>query len=208
MAKGRESVIICYLEARGIYMKLSYFILLSLLFSFQFSFADKWAPDGGMSGGGGVVLPVAKLVNILDTETAEAYVKSSRQIANSYLSDKYIELKNAHGNSHQKHILGKLFSVKIDDILATTKKYKVIILDDEACVAPPNKAVDGSFEVIKKFSYICISTFSITPKVDASEFKQQVAALLIHEYTELLGHDESYAVQVQEHVLGELLKRK
>ncbi len=160
--------------------------------------------DGGMSGGGGNVLP-GKLPDApLDPEEAEDQVKASRHTAVDYLTSFKEKYQQGALPSDQASLAQKAFS-KGRDLLTISRTYRTDVEDDSPCFDFSGSPVDGSIRG-ERPNEICISSHSIAKKVHQSEIKAQSAALMIHEFSEVIGFSEDEATALQVQVYTDLMK--
>ena len=166
------------------------------------SSAHKLLEFGGVSGGGGNVISATPPVAPTDSETAEELIKKSRQFVNLYLGQKS-EKFQANQMNDQEHILYSKIFAGPKNILNAVEKISPDIEDDGPCYDYENKPVDASIANRPKNKF-CISAHSISQKVDHQEIPIQSAALMIHEYSEIVGTTEEEAVTLQTQAIEEL----
>ena len=163
------------------------FLLSSAFVSLNLS-PDEALAMGGISGGGGNVLPGKAPDSYQDPEVVEDQVRESRTLVFEYLSQQSDERSSA--------------------ILEAARQVPLHIKDDSPCFDAAGNIVDGSVAGIaqperdfgfgpRRHGRVCISALNIARKVHASELRAQAAALLIHEYAELTGSNEDQAVMLQ-----------
>lgn len=145
---------------------------------------------GGISGGGGNVLPGKAPETLQDPEQVEDEVRESHAIAIDYLSRK---------------ISGQT-DVQSIAILELARRVPPHITDDRPCFDSAGNVVDGSNATGRHRGRICISALNLARKVHPTELRAQAAALMIHEYAELAGSDEDQAVQLQTGAFKELMR--
>lgn len=155
---------------------------------------------GGMSGGGGNVFPVRVPESYQDPEQVEDSIHSSRRMAVQTLQTLQSELAVAESADP---ILSAIFALP-GDIVATSQRVKPHIEEDEPCYDRHGAPVDGSI-LSERAGRFCISAFTIAQKVHAEEIQAQAAALMIHEYSELVGASEEEAQHIQKAALNKLL---
>jgi hypothetical protein len=100
-------------------------------------------------------------------------------------------------SSHQA--FAKLFA-QPQSVFAVIEQVWPSVRDSRPCYDSAQNPVDGSVANFHEGTF-CISAYSIAQKVHRKEIPAQSAALLMHEYSELVGLTESEAVSLQSHVL-------
>lgn len=161
---------------------------------------------GGMSGGGGNVLPGRAPDAPANGELIEHAVKHSRGVAVSYLQELRLKFLNGDVSAEKRALLERAFSGS-SDLATVARGIRVEVEDDRPCFDFQDNAVDGSIRSDKP-NRICISSHSIAAKVHRSEVVAQSAALMIHEFSELIGFSEDEAVTLQSHALTDLLDHR
>ena len=187
----------------GEYLMKALYLILSVLIALnsQFSFAL----TGGVSGGGGYVINPTLPEKYQDPELVESMVKCTLKPVQDYLQKKNLEFNSGKLAENEIEIFTKIFTTPLS-IHDALKKVKLDVTDEKPCFDSENKPVDGSiFHKNKKA--VCISAKNIADKVHFNEIKAQSAALIIHEYTEVIGLTEEGAIEVQKISLDEF-KRK
>ena len=158
---------------------------------------------GGISGGGGDIIPQGTPTEFASPEQAKQYVELGAARLKTYLEKK----SQAHSKSASSlDPLDSLFdkNSKGQDIFDILTNTRVDIKESSACLDSAGHTVDGS-SVMAPDS-ICLSAMTIAQKVNADEIPEQAAALMMHEFTERLGFDDAFAVEVQSEVLQDLEK--
>ncbi len=156
-----------------------------------------WA-IGGISGGGGNIIAQGRPTVLASAEHAEDLVRTGSQQLEKYLQAKVAVRANL---ALLDDPLNQLFNKNsqgqnIFDILANSR---VDIRDSSPCLDSAGNPVDGSSVMAP--NSICLSSMRIAAKVDADEIPEQAAALMMHEFSERLGFDDGFAVEVQKQVL-------
>jgi hypothetical protein len=175
-----------------------FFLLLFLIiFTSASAIAAPVDREGGIEGGGGGTLPVSP---------ASPDLLQSRLIQNAK-RDLRLYIKSAqygyelvpHAPRPNPDKDDKMFGgpVKLFDIL---EKTDMEILLDRPCKDAFGNDVDGSVHASKPDT-ICISAFSIAPKVDEDQVLAQTEALIVHELSHILGTTENEARDLQRNAL-------
>lgn len=160
------------------------------------------AIDGGVSGGGGYVIDPKSPENYQNPEKIEKMIEYVITPLKKYLLFKNKALLQNTLNDQEKEIFTKLFNPQ-NHIIKAMDKVKMDIQDDRSCFDRFNRPVDGSI-FNKNKQQVCISAANIAEKVHHSEVSAQSAALVVHEYTEILGFEEDDAVKAQLITLNDL----
>ncbi|MBS1971082.1 MAG: hypothetical protein JSU04_12280 [Bdellovibrionales bacterium] len=161
-----------------------------------------WSFEGGVSGGGGNTLSPRAPSYPVDPETAEHMIYNARGVLKNYLTLKKQAYLVGALPIEQMAAFAPVFSAKarVED---TIEKAHLHVSDRHACKDENNNPVDGS-TITPTPNSICISAYNISRKVDVSDITPQSAALMLHEYGELVGLSEDQAVKVQSAALSEL----
>lgn len=158
---------------------------------------------GGMSGGGGKLIdptPPDKIVSV--RKVKEIIKESAEDCLKKYLVEKRNSLKQGQLNGYEAATMEKLFSHP-QNIFKVVDKTHVIIQEDTSCFDHQDEPTDGSFFNQDKKA-ICISALNISKKVHQKEIKPQSLALMMHEYSEVMGFSDDEAVHLQTTVLQDL----
>ena len=139
--------------------------------------------QGGIEGGGGGTL-IANAVGKYRIH----------QIVKDHKTDLRLILKTlsnvAYGQTATKLYGGPKTIIDILD------EVDIEVLDDRPCLDSAGTEVDGSIHASRP-NMICISAFTIAPKVIEERVKTEVLALLIHELSHFLGTTEVEARDFQ-----------
>lgn len=165
---------------------------LGLLALTAFLPAGAVASGGIIGGGGGTVNPDP--ISIYDvTHVIEQNHLDLRLLARG-LSENHSVLQMNLTPADPKLYDGPTTLV---DVIETAR---VEILSDKPCLSPTGEEVDGSAPGSFPNS-ICISAYRIAPKLNDETSRSQILALMLHEYSHLLGTDETEAEAFQRTVL-------
>ncbi|MDG0817219.1 hypothetical protein [Bdellovibrio svalbardensis] len=176
------------------------FILLSLS-------ANTWAwsgmiREGGVSGGGGNVINPQMPTSTVDPEEAEHIVKASAVYTQIFFAHAKAQFANGEASSEILPVYKKLFSGPrdLDTVLQNVRPH---VRESGPCydynMQPVDASVAGSLP-----NRFCVSAFALSRKVQADQIPVQAAALMAHEYTEIMGLDEDEAVMIQKQALQDL----
>lgn len=178
------------------------FLCICVVFSIQVTVHADQLRHGGVSGGGGNVIDPREPDRYLDPEEAEGIVESSHSIFYKYIVNKKKMFHSNQLNQTQSEVFRPVFEAP-RDIIETIHKVRVHVEDDHSCWDAQKRPVDGSI-FSKKDNSICISAFNLAQKAHVEDIPHQSAALMLHEYSELVGLSEEEAVQVQVEALSDL----
>lgn len=167
-----------------------------------FSWAQPFIREGGVSGGGGNVINPTPPQESLDGDAAEEIVKASFKYVRIYLEDKAIRYQNNQMTLKDKHLYSKLFEGQ-NNIMNAVRTVRPKVEDDHPCFDYASRPVDASV-VSRKPNTFCVSAFMLGQKVVHTEIPIQSTALMIHEYTEIVGVSEEEAVIFQTKALEDL----
>ncbi len=158
--------------------------------------------DGGMSGGGGFVISPETPDQYNSPDKVEALIeKHAEPCLQKYLINKKEKFDKGELPGHELTTLEPLLKQGV--IFKAIQNTKLIIQDDHSCFGANGEPTDGSFFKDKK-NAICISAKNIAEKVHHKELKPQTLALMMHEYSEMMGFSEDNAIGVQKIVLDDL----
>lgn len=158
--------------------------------------------QGGVSGGGGNVINPTPPDEIADSEQVEHLVKASVVYTHIYFKNVHAQYLAGEIDSDIKPVFEKLFADR-KLLKRTLSEVRPHVENERPCFDRELKPVDASI-VNSKAGRFCVSAYSVGQKVDVSEIPIQSAALMAHEYSELMGLDENEAVTVQKKALEDL----
>ena len=159
---------------------------------------------GGVSGGGGHVINPSTPETYQDPKQIEEMIKCTIKPVQAYLLKKHAEYQYGLLPADQAKAFGKVFTAP-KSIHEAFKKVKMDVPDEQSCFDYDNQPVDGSiFHENKR--QVCISAKNIADKVRIDEVKAQSGALIIHEYSEIVGLNEEEAVELQKISLEDFTK--
>lgn len=161
-----------------------------------------WSFEGGVSGGGGNTISPRAPSYPVDPETAEHMIYQARGVLRNYLMTKKQAYLVGALPIEQMAAFAPVFSAK-QKVEDTIENAQLHVSDRHACKDKNDKPVDGS-TITPTPNSICISAYNIAHKVDISDITPQSAALMLHEYGELVGLSEDQAVKIQSAALSEL----
>jgi len=163
------------------------------------------AHAGGVSGGGGNVLfPVDPQQPASRLEVRQVIVSAHRDVV-QYLQEKQEQFRAGNLDPAQRVQFSQLFEQPLN--VVEISRNKVLEIESERpCIDANGMPVDADIHADDQ-EKVCVSSFSISKKVEKGELSAQSAALLIHEFSELAGFDEDGAVQLQSMVLADFRRR-
>jgi hypothetical protein len=157
---------------------------------------------GGVSGGGGNVIDPTPPDVLPDSETVEHLVKRSYRHVRFYLENKEQQFQNGQLDPNEHGLFAKVFEGRTN-IITALDLVKPDVEDSKPCYDYEQQPVDASIATDSKNKF-CVSSYSLRQKVIRSEIPRQSTALMIHEYSEIVGTSEEDAVAIQKVVLEDL----
>ena len=161
------------------------------------------AAAGGISGGGGEVICPDRPTYYQDPEHIKDVIEQSKSKLVSYIDYKKKQLLSDELEHSEKEIIQKIFEPNKMNIHEAVNRFSVYIDDDHPCYTSDRQPVDGSI-YSKKPNSICISSATIARKVHFNQVSKQSTALMLHEYSEVVGLTEAEAVTLQKKALEEI----
>ncbi|MGZ3815135.1 MAG: hypothetical protein ACXWRZ_00595 [Bdellovibrio sp.] len=158
--------------------------------------------QGGVSGGGGNIISPKPPISLATPDAVEQMIHRSRLTLFNYISFKRSAFQKSQLSKQQMSVFAPIFesTLSIEDAI---KKIRVHVEKQKSCFDYYNRSVDGS-TLSDLPNSICISAYNISAKADSSDIPPQSLALMLHEYSELIGLNEEQAVRAQKVVLKEL----
>lgn len=156
-----------------------------------------FAHDGAGSGGGGFTSPA----NRMSVKEMGQLIGPARMHLLMYL--------NYHDQN--RHMLPEefkgLFGDEDNKNFAYMVKYRLVHVNDTTpCYDQNGKERDGSIYRNDGKQGVCISTFNLSQKIRSDAVQTQLVALMAHEYSHLLGTNETQANKIQKYVLNYMPK--
>lgn len=180
------------------------FLILSCL-AFAFGHLSLAAPMSGVSGGGGnVMYPVSPRNPALVAEV-QAKLNEARPSVAAYFEAKQALFVKGNLSPEESALFAPLFKTG-QGVVATARQTGLDIEQTTPCYDSSATPVDGSI-FSDDHGEICVSALSISKRVERADVPAQSAALLAHEFTEVLGFGEDDAVRVQAKVLADFRQR-
>lgn len=161
------------------------------------SLAAHAAPEGGMSGGGGNVIaeePVSKAVPV---ELTAKIVRHAFSHVVPYLEYKAEKLQKGEAVPNEIRML--LTKSHVRTIAAQNPPQ---VLTQKPCLDGEQTEFDATNDISRP-AVVCVSALRISKRLERDEIEAQSVALLIHEYSELVGFDDQDAIQIQRAVLSD-----
>ena len=175
------------------------FIILSSLVSFNLMAA------GGISGGGGNLITPSRPVTIQDPREVRHIILGTTNLLRKFINAQYILYNAGSMDYNTERMYSILFSHDEDNLHNVMEEISLDIPLDRLCFDQFGTAFDGSTYNQSKHS-ICISAFSIAKKCNQTEIPIQATALIMHEYSEVVGLSDEDAIVLQNQVITELNK--
>lgn len=157
---------------------------------------------GGVSGGGGNVINPTPPASEIDSELAESLIKNSMPYVKLFLKNKYEQYQNHQMSSSEAQLYAKIFEGS-KNIMKTLSQVKPAIEEHRPCFTMYGEVVDASIVSLDRRKF-CVSALTISKKVAQDEIPVQSAALMIHEYGEIVGVNEDEAIILQKQALQEM----
>jgi len=182
------------------------FILIVLAFFFISCSSDR---EEKFDGGEGVSLPGATN-EVGDISSGGGGTLPDNPVSATYIFNIIVESKRDlrvivnsehelfYNSSRETALYTKLFGGKIN-LIDVLESVDIEILMDKPCKDSVGKAVDGSVYASIP-NAICISPYSMAPKLIEERARVEVLALIVHELSHLLGTTEEEAVDLQKSV--------
>lgn len=146
--------------------------------------------EGGVNGGGGGTLPA----NPSSTYEINEIIEDSKHDLIPYIKGQLRYYDDKIAGSAERKVFGS--KPNLYDVLEDTN---IEVLQDQPCHDAYGRPTDGSIHASKPGA-ICISAFTIAPKVVSERAKVEVLALIVHELSHLLGTTEEEARTLQKGV--------
>lgn len=165
------------------------------------AFAHAERVGGVGSGGGGTTVPDPSSAD----EIAQALQEESRFVIEAWFNRQEKNYSEQPADIKAQNPLRKFFESKtgISQLLASTP---VELRMTRSCFNSVGQPVDGSIYGSREGS-LCMSPSSMAPKLSIYNYKAESFALLVHEFSHLLGADESEAVAIQKMALKDFLTK-
>ena len=157
---------------------------------------------GGMSGGGGNVLNPNPPKHALNPDRVDEMISRAFQELPAFLKRQEVKYNGGQLDSSKAAMYAKIFTGS-PNIFEAIKSRKLHIEEDASCLNSFDIAYDASIVSIEPNS-VCISAFTISKKVILHEIYPQVSALLVHEYSEVMGFDDEMAINIQTLILADI----
>lgn len=149
--------------------------------------------EGGISSGGGGTLP-ADPISIYDFYQVMGDAKHELRM---YITGKRYEAQLV-GRAEDKYFLGDR------NLLTVLEETDIEVLTDKACKDREGHDVDGSI-VSSLPNAICISAQRVMPKLIKANAHEEIEALILHEFSHLLGATEAEAIHLQQEMVRRMV---
>ena len=157
--------------------------------------------EGGVSGGGVNVLNPQNPKIILDSEKAEHIVRASKLYAHIFFANAEEEYLKGTAPADVMAVYKKIFeNNNVTVVLDTVHPH---VRDYGPCYDYSLNPVDASVASLEPDRF-CVSSYALSHKVLPESLPIQAAALMAHEYTEVMGLGETEAVIIQKQALNDL----
>lgn len=157
---------------------------------------------GGMSGGGGNVINPTAPRHKPNPDRVDGMIEQAFQELPAFLRTQEQKLKDGKMDPTTASLYAMIF-MGTPNIYDGMKNRNLHIQEDKNCYNSYGIAYDASV-VSPEPNSVCISAFSISKKVALPEIYAQVSALLVHEYSEVVGLNDDQAISIQELILAEI----
>ncbi len=164
--------------------------------------APQFALAGGFSGGGGNVIAVTPVKSPASPLLVRNIVKQARIALASYLIQKQQQLNNGTLAQAEANAFLPIFSFK-NSIVRAIRRVDVYVVTDRPCYDRMHRSFDGS-TTSERLNSICVSALNLSRKVELKQMEAESLALLLHEYTEVIGRSDEEAIRVQMAALADL----
>lgn len=175
----------------------------TLLLSALCSLTSLTVYAGGTTAGGGNIAPEERV----SEANIQFAVKNSKIFISSYINAAYsfeVTRKKGEYCNEVCELKGKILKSKQNfyDIL---NKTKIEVKNNDFCYDNLGSKKDGSMYG-KQANAICISSYSLSKKLNINNYQNQITSLVFHELTHLAGTSENEAVILQNDLLAMLTK--
>ena len=158
------------------------------------------ATFGGFSGN---VIAPTMVQNPQNPILVSRVIEHARQVLPSYLVQKENELKRGRLSASDTTALGPLLRRKTLIVMAM-KRVRIAIETQDACYDRKHVPFDGS-TLGSQPNSICMSALSLSRRVEADMMPVEATALLLHEYSEVIGLSDQQAILAQTVIYRDLL---
>ncbi len=160
---------------------------------------------GGVSGGGGNLISPTRPIEKQDPREIRNIILGSKNLLKKFINAKYALYKTGSMDSESLPLYSILFADNENNLHEVMEEISLDIQLTGPCFDSNGTAFDGSTYNQKKHS-ICISAFTIAEKCNKDEVPSQASALVLHEFSEVVGLSDDEAITVQKQVIAELKK--
>lgn len=170
-----------------------------ILYFFMFSVAYA----GGVSGGGGNLISASAPTEKQDPREIRNIILSSQKLLNKFINTKFSLYNSGSMDYDNLKMYSVLFADNENNLHEVMEEIKLDIQLNQPCFDSLGNVFDGSTFNQKKHS-ICISAFTIAQKCIKNEIPTQASALVMHEFSEVVGLTDEEAITLQKQVISEL----
>lgn len=158
--------------------------------------------EGGVTGGGGNLLVNDLPTKSLNPEYVEHQLHKLKPKVLEFIGEQERVYREGLMSNQRAAVFRVLFEGRQN--LREKLKDVTIFVDEEApCFDHRGEAYDGTYVKSEKSS-MCLSAHRIARKVVPHELIPQAAALMVHEFSEIMGLDDADAISIQAQALEDL----
>jgi hypothetical protein len=151
---------------------------------------------GGVSGGGGNTKPA----HPVDADMVRFAIANSRLYVTTYFNSLEANWKYSSGGKHDP-LLDKLFGGPTQ-VTDWALRWPVRLEENGPCLDPGGNPVDGSAKMDPP--EVCLSVPRLVEKLSRESLRSEIIALVLHEFTHLVGATEAEAEQTQNEAIDRL----
>lgn len=161
---------------------------------------------GGVSGGGGNLISPTAPTEKQNPREIRKVIKRSRKLLKKFINAKYELYMSGNMDDESLRLYSVLFADNENNLHEAMEEISLDIQLKKPCYDSFGTAFDGS-TYHQKGRSICISAFTIAEKCDKSEVPTQATALVLHEFSEVVGLSDEDAIILQNQVISDLQKK-
>jgi hypothetical protein len=158
---------------------------------------------GGVSGGGGNLINPTAPMQIQSPQEIKKVILSSKKLLKHFINTKFTQYKIGQMDQDSLRLYSVLFADNENNLHEVMEDISLDIQLNSPCYDSHGTAFDGS-TYNQKLHSICISSYTIASKCTRSEIPAQATALILHEFSEVVGLSDEDAISLQASVLAEI----
>jgi hypothetical protein len=158
---------------------------------------------GGVSGGGGNLISPTAPLQMQDPRDIKDIILSSKNLLKKYIDVKHSQYTAGTMDNESLKKYSVLFANNENNLHEVMEEIALDVQLEQPCFDINGNVFDGSTFNQQKHS-ICISAATIAQKCNRPEVPLQATALVIHEYSEVVGLSDDDAISLQKQVIAEL----